>query len=281
MWKKKKMIRTLSTPTRTFIILSAVCVILFILLNLQISAPFIHWLAGIDRAVMVVLNHDGGPCADHFWKTISSNMAWVPVGAALILSFAYYKKSLLISILIVVGIALTIVLADQISSSFLKPYFGRLRPSHNEEISSLLHYVGNYRGGRFGFVSSHSANAFGVLAFLAPVFRHKAATIVLFIWACLVVYSRIYLGVHYPGDIVAGAILGVTVGTGVSIAMRAAYFKILDLKRKLAVMQGHRISIESSIVTVAIVATGLYLLFYNFSQAAPLPYTATRFLATL
>ena len=74
------MIRTLSTPTRTFIILSAVCVSLFILLNLQISAPFIHWFAGIDRAVMVVLNHDGGPCADHFWKTISSNMAWVPVG---------------------------------------------------------------------------------------------------------------------------------------------------------------------------------------------------------
>ena len=97
----------------------------------------------------------------------------------------------------------------------------------------------------------------------------------------MIMLSRIYLGVHYPGDIVAGAILGVTVGTGVSIAMRAAYFKILDLKRKLAVMQGHRISIESSIVTVAIVATGLYLLFYNFSQAAPLPYTATRFLATL
>lgn len=281
MQEKKKMTGTLSTPTRTFLILSAVCISLFIILNLQVAAPLIHKLADIDKVLMVTLNHDGGPCADRFWKTISSNMAWVPVGAALLFSLAYYRKSILISVLIVVGIALTVLLADQIASSFLKPYFCRFRPSHNEEICNLLHYVGSYRGGRFGFVSSHSANAFGVLAFLAPVLRHKATTIVLFIWACMVVYSRIYLGVHYPGDIVAGAILGVTVGTGVSVAMRALYIRITALKMNLVGMQGRRISVESGIITVAIVATGLYLLFYNFSQAAPLPYTTSGFIAML
>ena len=212
MHTKNEMKGTLSTPKRTFFILSAVCIGIFIILNLQIAIPLIHSLADADKSLMVALNHDGGPCSDHFWKTISKNIAWVPVGAALLLSLNYYKKSLLIPIFIIVGLALTVTIADQIASSFLKPYFHRFRPSHNEEICNLLHYVGNYRGSKYGFVSSHAANAFGVLAFLAPLFRHKATTLVLFVWACMVSYSRIYLGVHFPLDIIMGALAGTVVG---------------------------------------------------------------------
>lgn len=267
------MTRTLFVPKRIFLLLAALCVCIFIILNLQIAAPFIHSLADIDKSIMIALNHDGGVGSDHFWKTISSNTAWVPVGLALIASLVYNKKSLLFSVLVIVGIALTITLADQISSSFLKPYFSRLRPSRNEEICDLLHYVGNYRGGRFGFVSSHSANAFGIFAFLAPMFKSKATRIVLLIWSCMVVYSRIYLGVHYPGDIIAGGILGLTVGTGMFIAVKWAYFKIAEYKKMTPEITDFRNSIESGIITLTIVTTILCLLFYYFSQAVPLPYT--------
>lgn len=275
------MIRTLFTPARTFIVLSAICICIFILLNLHVAAPLIHYLADVDKSVMVVLNHDGGLCADRFWHTISSNMAWVPVGAALVLSLIYSKKSLLIPVLIIIGLALTVVIADQISSSFLKPYFGRLRPSHNEEICNLLHYVNGYRGGKFGFVSSHAANAFGVFAFLAPILRHKGAVVVLFVWSCMVVYSRIYLGVHYPGDILAGAILGLTVGTGVFVVMKLIYFKLINIKIRMADNESHRYSFESGVIMLTIIATGFYLLFYNFSQAAPLPYTTASLITIL
>ena len=272
---------TFFASKRTFFILSAVCICIFIILNLQAAAPLIRTLDGVDKSLMVALNHDGGPCADRFWDTISSNISWVPVGAALVFSLAYYKRSLLIPLFFIVGLALTITLADQIASSFLKPYFCRLRPSRNEEICGILHFVDGYRGGKYGFVSSHAANAFGVLAFLAPVIKHKATIVVLFVWSCLVVYSRIYLGVHYPGDILAGALLGVTVGTGVSIAMRWAYAKTVNLKVKLAETKDLKLGIESGIIMLTIVSTGLYMLFYNFSQAAPLPYTASGFVSML
>ena len=237
------------------------------------ATPLIQAADHIDKQLMLALNFDGGMAVDNFWYGVSSRFVWVPLGATLLAILAYYKKSLLIPVIFVIGLAITVTLADQIASSFLKPYFSRLRPSRNEEICDLLHYVGNYRGGRFGFVSSHSANAFGIFAFLAPMFKSKATRIVLLIWSCMVVYSRIYLGVHYPGDIIAGGILGLTVGTGMFIAVKWAYFKIAEYKKMTPEITDFRNSIESGIITLTIVTTILCLLFYYFSQAVPLPYT--------
>lgn len=105
-------------------------------------------------------------------------------------------------------IALSITLADQFSSGFCKPYFMRFRPAQDPEIMYMVHVVNGYRGGMYGFISSHAANTFAVATFVSLLVRRKEMTAVMFIWALIPSYSRIYLGVHYPGDIICGAIAG-------------------------------------------------------------------------
>jgi undecaprenyl-diphosphatase len=99
----------------------------------------------------------------------------------------------------------------------MKPYFGRLRPSHDPALDGLVHIVNDYRGGLYSFASSHAANAFGVSFFLWLTVRKSLGWIwIMFIWATIFSYSRIYLGVHYPADIVVGALLGCTIAFMIS-----------------------------------------------------------------
>ncbi len=117
--------------------------------------------------------------------------------------------------MVVLSVALVIFLADRVSSGVFKPLFHRFRPSHEPTLEGLVHLVNGYAGGRYGFISSHAANTFGVATFLGLLMRSSRMTTVLFCWACLSSYSRIYLGVHYPFDILAGATWGCIAGTSV------------------------------------------------------------------
>ena len=109
---------------------------------------------------------------------------------------------------VVLAVGLVILIADQVSASIIKPPVARARPSHNPDLATTIHIVNGYRGGPFGFVSSHAANCFGIALFLAMLFKNRAFTWTMIVWATLMCYSRIYLGVHYPGDIVCGSLLG-------------------------------------------------------------------------
>jgi len=136
---------------------------------------------------------------------------WLPLYLLLIfLIFKNYKQE---GWFILIGAVVTIVLTDQITSSLMKPFFARLRPSQDPTLEGLVHLVNGYKGGLYGFASSHAANTFGTAIFswlVLKSFYKRMGWI--FVWAIFMTYTRIYLGVHFPGDILAGAIIGLICG---------------------------------------------------------------------
>jgi len=166
----------------------------------------------LDVKLTLWLNFDGGVFMDCVWTGFSSRLVWVPLGIVLLYIMIHKKTDWRIIGLVVLSLAATVLLCDQISAAIFKPYFMRLRPSHDPDINGLLHYVGNYRGGKYGFVSSHAANAFGVFTYLSLLIHRKTVTFAFLIFTLCVCYSRIYLGVHYLGDILSGSLLGICIG---------------------------------------------------------------------
>ncbi len=165
-------------------------------------------LLELDRDVFLFLNSLNTPWLDSVMPWITRTESWIPLYLVLLyLVIREFRKD---SCAILVGIALTIVIADQVTSNLMKPFFERLRPSHDPTLEGLVHIVNGYRGGLYGFASGHAANTFGVTTFLVSVLSRYRWMSWLFLWAGLMTYSRIYLGVHYPGDILVGAIVGIT-----------------------------------------------------------------------
>lgn len=166
-----------------------------------------------DKAVTVALNFDGGRFADMAFSAFSSRLIWLLPALWLLYRIIFVRRySLWQACAAVMGLALTVALCDQVSASVCKPLFMRLRPSHADGVRELLHYVGTYRGGLYGFVSSHAANAFGAAMYASLLLKNKAFTVFVFCFAAAVGYSRIYLGVHYLGDVIGGAVLGAILG---------------------------------------------------------------------
>lgn len=188
----------------------------------------IEALRKLDHAFFIFLNSHHNPVLDPVMIAVSNKYFWVPAYLFLIFYLIYnYRRR---GSLMVLMIVLAVGLADSISSSLFKPYFARLRPCHDPELSEFINIVSGC-GGKFGFMSSHAANTFAMATFLTLILppRYLKFKVVVFIWAIFVSYSRIYLGVHFPGDVLAGGLLGAIAGWSVSILFfrieRFAYFR--------------------------------------------------------
>jgi len=155
---------------------------------------------------------------------LTQTITWIPL--YLLLLYLIYRKDPKNMAWVIGGVMLTILLADQVSSGFMKPYFERLRPCHDPQWVGLIHNYGRC-GGLYGFVSSHAANTFGMATFLTLILRKKQKGIYwLFLYALVVSYSRIYLGVHYPLDVFFGALVGV-------LSAYLSWAIVVLLKRKI------------------------------------------------
>jgi undecaprenyl-diphosphatase len=167
-----------------------------------------HKLLEYDRDLFLLLNDLHSSWLDQPMYLLSNTLTWLPLHALLLFFIIKdYKKQ---SWVVLVALVILITLSDQIPSSVMKPYFERLRPSRDPGLEGMVHVVNDYRGGLYGFASSHAANTFGTAAFLFLLMRKRRPAIgFVFLWAAFVSYTRIYLGVHYPGDILAGAIVGI------------------------------------------------------------------------
>lgn len=163
----------------------------------------------IDHDLMLLLNGDMGRFMDNFMWYSSSKLATVPLALfALIMIFRRYGwKQLLIAAVL---IGLMILIADQ-TCNFFKDNISRLRPTRTPELEGLIHTVNGYLGGTYGTVSAHAANSIAVLGFCALVISNRIYTILTILTCIAICYSRIYLGVHFPLDIMWGTILGCTI----------------------------------------------------------------------
>jgi len=178
----------------------------------------IQQLIGFDQELLLQLNGSDSLFWDGFMWIATSTYIWIPLAIALL--YVIFKNNKIKEALtIIVLLALVITLADQISSGFCKPFFARYRPTQDPELMYMIDIVNGYRGGRYGFTSSHAANTFAVAIFLSLIIKSRSLTATLIIWASLNAFSRIYLGVHYPGDILFGTLTGI----GVSLVMYLVY----------------------------------------------------------
>ena len=161
-----------------------------------------------DRVLFLLINSHHHPTVDVVMYYCSEKLTWIPLyGFLLFIIIKNFRNDSWAPLL---GILITILLSDQINTSILKPLVERLRPTHDPSLQHVVHIVRNYSGGKYGFASSHASNTFALATFLWILLRKEHSWLwILFVWAAIVSYSRVYLGVHFPGDVLTGIVIGI------------------------------------------------------------------------
>lgn len=182
-------------------------------------------LDSLDSRIFLFFNGMHTPFTDSFMQLFSGRFIWVWLYGALL--FMVVKSfSIKKSAVVIIGIALAITLADQTCATLIRPMCERLRPSNPANpLSEFTHIVDGYRGGAYGFPSCHAANSFALAVFMSLLFGIRRFSVAIFAWAAVNSYSRICLGVHYPGDLLVGAIIGSAIGAMCYMGVRLVAFK--------------------------------------------------------
>lgn len=187
-------------------------------------------LLALDQQLFLFLNSLHAAWLDPIMIAVSGKLTWIPL--YLLIVYLVYRNQQWRGLLwFVVCAGLVVLLADRISVLAFKDIFQRLRPCHEASIADYVYLPSGHKGGLYGFVSSHAANTFGIAILTALFLQKRWATFLLLIWALWVSYSRIYMGVHYPGDVLCGAILGAGIASAIWLAARAINARLIARKQ--------------------------------------------------
>lgn len=198
-------------------------------------------LINLDKKLFLVLNHFASPGVDPVMTFLSGPVPWILfiIGFLILLWVTPVNRFGNRYLLMVGSLILAYAISEQTSVHLFKEVFMRLRPCHEPTLAGQVRLVAHSCGGQFGFVSTHAANSFNLAIFTALLIHRRWFTISVFIWAILVSYSRIYLGVHYPGDIVGGMALGCLIGYG-------AFFATNQMLKRMGVKDVKKVKNEKN-----------------------------------
>jgi undecaprenyl-diphosphatase len=177
-------------------------------------------LIQLDKHLLLAVNGSESLYLDGLVKTLTTASTWIPLYISLFY-MVMKNNDTVQKISLIVGCAgLCVLFAGAVDDILVKPSVARWRPTHDPEIGMLVDVVNGYRGGDYGFFSAHACNTFSIAVFFSWLVRSRLLTFFLFGWSFVNCWTRLYLGVHYPGDILVGLLWGATVGTGVWLFYR-------------------------------------------------------------
>lgn len=169
-------------------------------------------LIELDKQLLLAVNGSESLFLDGLAKTLTTASTWIPLYVAMFY-MVLKNNDTVQKILLILGCAgLCVLLAGSVDDMLVKPMVGRWRPTHDPQIGILVDTVNGYRGGDYGFFSAHASNTFSIAVFFCLLFRSRPLSVALVLWSLTNCWTRMYLGVHYPGDILVGLLWGGFVG---------------------------------------------------------------------
>jgi len=170
-------------------------------------------LIDTDKQLLLAVNGSASLYLDTLASTLTNALTWVPLYLSLFYMIVKNNDKVQKILMILGGVAFCLLMAGAVDDGIVKPLVGRWRPTHDPQIGLMVDIVDGYRGGRYGFFSAHAANTFSIAIFFWWLVRSRLLTVAMVIWSLTNCWTRLYLGVHFPGDILVGLCWGAMTGS--------------------------------------------------------------------
>ena len=172
-------------------------------------------LIDFDRELLLAVNGSDSLFLDRLVRLLTNGLTWIPLYLSLFYMVMKNNDNFRRLLYVLLGAGLCILIAGTLNDEIVKPLVARWRPTHDPQIGTLVDIVDGYRGGKYGFFSAHACNTFSIAVFFSLLVRSRLLTVGLVLWSFVNCWTRLYLGVHFPGDILVGLLWGGIVGTAV------------------------------------------------------------------
>lgn len=177
------------------------------------AESFVSDLIALDKQWLLVVNGSDSLYLDRVARVLTTALTWLPLYLSLFYIVLHNNENFRKVLCVLAGVGLCVLLAGSVDDMIVKPIVARWRPTHDPEIGLLVDIVDGYRGGSYGFFSAHASNTFSIAVFFCWLIRSRLLSTALIIWSLTNCWTRMYLGVHFPGDILVGLTWGFIVGT--------------------------------------------------------------------